>query len=117
MNNIDTNTEYLTEIKFRNAVKRATKLHVFNKSGYDYRYGVFISNVTPYGFSGENTFFTVQWFGGNSNHENVVANAKEKSAILKADLAEAGFEIVEIQVRRFFSSELETIRAYRKAIA
>jgi hypothetical protein len=114
----ETLTEYLTDIKFRNAVKRATKLRVFNKSDFGYRYGVRIASVTPYGFPGVDTFFTVRWLGGSSNHENVIANAKEEQAKLTADLLKAGFEPVEIMVRRPFSTtELESIIAYRKAVA
>jgi hypothetical protein len=109
-------TEYLTDIKFRNAVKRATALRVFNKSELGHRFGVSIERARVVGDDSQ-TYFTVNYYGGNKFNMNSMEQLMKNNIRLVQDLAMAGFEIVQVSGMRQYSSEVETLRVYRKASA
>lgn len=115
--NTETNTtEYLTEIKFRNAVKKATKLNVFGKNETGNRYGVTISKVGIYKDFENETVFKISYIGGyRVANENSMNDVMNKNIRLVQDLSIAGFEIVEVEVMNTFTRDIEIVRAYRKA--
>jgi hypothetical protein len=116
MNTENTTTEYLTDIKFRNAVKKATKLNVFGKNEVGNRYGVNISRVGIYKQYDNETVFTVTYWGGyRVANENSMRDVMDKNVRLVQDMMIAGFECVDVEVMNTYTRNIEIVRAYRKA--
>jgi hypothetical protein len=93
---MSTTTEvgYLTDIKFRNAVKRAlTGFRVLGKNDYG-RFAVYIDGVFR-----DETLFEIRYAGGDwtPNHEKQLENQLR----LERQLTLAGFELVEFESTRF----------------
>ncbi len=108
-------TEYLTEIKFRNAVKKATKLRVFNKNEFNYCYGVTIAKALIVGVADNETIFTVDWHGGSKwSPSGAVADYK-LGLCLANDLLAAGFEPVAVSLRSTLGP-VKSVIAFRKAV-
>ncbi len=107
-------TEYLTDIKFRNAVKKATKLSVAGKNSYD-RHAVHIDQSSIVGK--DDTLFNVEYYSGRfSDSAETVRIDGEKRVRLVQDLMMAGFECVEVEMMNNISRERFIGRAYRKAV-
>ncbi len=104
---MSTTTEvgYLTDIKFRNAVKRTlTGFRVLGKNDYG-RFAVYIDGVYR-----DETLFEVRYVGGDWS-KNAEAQL-EKQLKLERQLTLAGFELVEFESTRF--SEKRIAYGWRK---
>lgn len=96
---------YLTDIKFRNAVKRTlVGFRVLGKSDHG-RFAVYIDSAY-----GDDTLFEVRYVGSDwaKNGEAQL----EKQLKLERQLTLAGFELVEFESRRF--SDVRTAYGWRK---
>lgn len=90
--NTTTATEYLTDIKFRNAVKKALKgFRVLGKNDVSGRYTVRVQTATY----NDDTLFTITYRGGDAgfNGDKVVIAALEKKLQMERQLVMAGFEM------------------------
>lgn len=114
MNTENNTTEYLTDIKFRNAVKKATKLSVRGKNDSGYRFSVNIDKADTVDRDLRDTTFRVRYYGGDRANVNGMAEVMDRNVRLVQDLAMAGFEIVEVECHRTFSRDTELVRVYRK---
>ena len=103
-----TEIEYLTDIKFRNAVKRSlTGFRVLGKNDYG-RFSVSIDGIYE-----DETLFKVNYNHGDFNktaEENLKGQLR-----LERQLTLAGFEMVEREMTRNWSQETETYYLWRKA--
>jgi hypothetical protein len=101
-----TTTEYLSEIKFRNAVKRATSLKVRNKNSFEH-YAITIDLF-------RNEWFTVRFVGGGYIHPVSAQLQAEKQLMLTHHLYAAGFEHSYMEARNYLGETvLESV--WRKA--
>jgi hypothetical protein len=109
-----TTTEYLNEIKFRNAVKR-TLGSVIGKNSYD-RSGYTVNPIT----SVDGGWFTVGYmtYGtiGKMNEESVLRFMQTRENMIYS-LIEAGFETKKIEITKTWGGVKETtqVRVWRKA--
>ena len=105
MNTTDTTTEFLTGIKFKNAVRRATRLRVANSGQYG-RFLVYVDRTPTEGV------FHVWYRGGDFS---VSQSDIDNKARLHADLLAAGFEPAEFTFRTFGLNS-ETKLGWRKSV-
>jgi hypothetical protein len=100
----ESKVEYLTETKFRKAVKKATRFNVFGKNENG-RYGIFIRPASVLGH--QTTLFEVLYAGGHfrGHAENQLRN----QLTLERELTLAGFELVAYEKH---ASDIEIVTAY-----
>ena len=109
-----TTTEYLTDIKFRNAVKR-TLGSVIGKNSYD-RSGYSVNPIT----SVDGNWFTVSYstYGtlGRMSEEAIIRFIQTRENMIY-NLIEAGFETKKIEITKTYRGVSETtqVRVWRKA--
>jgi len=90
--NTMTATEYLTDTKFRNAVKRTlAHFRVLGKNEAGRRYSVRIQTATY----NDDTLFTITYRGGDAgfNGDKIVIAKLEKQLQMERQLVMAGFEM------------------------
>jgi hypothetical protein len=104
----ETQVEYLTDIKFRNAVKRTTRFNVFGKNDYG-RYGVYIDPVSR--FDAANTLFEVRYTGGDFQKNSEIQLRNQ--LLLERELTLGGFELVAYE-KRESATEIVTAYAWKK---
>ena len=102
----ETTTTYLNDIKFRNAVKRATHFGVEGKNQYR-RYVVRIDHV-------RDEWFTVRYMGGRTHSETAAWDTAGKQIALIHEMYEAGFEHSYVDVKLFNGESIKT-SVWRKA--
>jgi len=104
----ETQVEYLTDIKFRNAVKRSlTGFRVLGKNDYA-RFSVTIDGIYE-----DETLFKVNYNHGQRS--KTAEGQLEGQLRLERQLTLAGFEMVKFETTRNWSNEKETCYLWKKA--
>jgi hypothetical protein len=105
-----TEVEYLTDIKFRNAVKRTLSgFRVLGKHDYG-RFSVSIDGIYE-----DETLFKVNYHHGDFN--KTAEGKLEGQLRLERQLTLAGFEMVKREMTLSWSKETETCYLWRKAVS
>ena len=106
-----TEVEYLKDIKFRNAVKKATRFRVGSKNGYE-RGAFHISPLEM--FDDNNHQFKISYFHGGFDGDRITIINLEKELEFQRELFMAGFEGEYVE-ERVAGGKTETVFVWKKA--
>ena len=110
MNTTITEVEYLKDIKFRNAVKKATRYSVGSKNGYE-RMAFHISPLEM--FDDNNYQFKISYYHGGFSSDRGTIDGLEKELELQRELFMAGFEGEYVE-ERVANGKTETVFVWKK---
>lgn len=107
--NTTTETEYLKDIKFRNAVKKATRFRVSGKNKTDR--GSFV--IRDFRSDDNNHRFTISYYYGGFGGDRAEVHNLQRELEFQRDLFMAGFEGE--YVEEYVRGEIEKVFVWKKA--